>query len=175
MDNIFGIGLPELVLILLIAGMVMGPERIAKSARSMGELAARMRDVSNSFFRQLSAELDNTDGQVEFKETIEELNQLRHDVTGLRDEMRSIIAGVAAHETSLATSNRTEERRSIMPPDPTTAKDDGSLSKGHRPPSWSSSDPEEQTSITGGAVDQGATPPPPARRPKRVEIADDPD
>ncbi|HMT22539.1 MAG TPA: twin-arginine translocase TatA/TatE family subunit, partial [Promineifilum sp.] len=42
MDNVFGIGLPEFVLILVIAGMVMGPERIARTARSLGVLTARL-------------------------------------------------------------------------------------------------------------------------------------
>ena len=61
MDNIFGIGLPELILILAIAGMVMGPERIARTARSLGVMVARLQEVSRSFFRQLRAELVSVD------------------------------------------------------------------------------------------------------------------
>jgi Sec-independent protein translocase protein TatA len=61
MDNIFGIGLPEFILILVIAGMVMGPERIVRAARSFGRLAARMQSVSRSFIRQLNAELESVD------------------------------------------------------------------------------------------------------------------
>ncbi len=42
MDNIFGIGLPEFVLILVIAGMVMGPERILRTAEGLTAERARL-------------------------------------------------------------------------------------------------------------------------------------
>ncbi len=49
MDSFFGIGLPEFVLILVIAGMVMGPERIVRMARSLGVVTARLQNISRSF------------------------------------------------------------------------------------------------------------------------------
>ena len=87
MDNVFGIGLPEFVLILVIAGMVMGPERIARTARSLGVLTARLQTISRSFFRQLNSELDSIDSDGQLKSTVDELNQLRRQVADLRSEV----------------------------------------------------------------------------------------
>ena len=61
MDSVFGIGLPELILLVVLAGMVMGPERIVRYARLLGAMTARLQSVSRAFLRQLSAELDSVD------------------------------------------------------------------------------------------------------------------
>ena len=58
MDSFFGIGAPELVLILIIASMVMGPKRIGQTARWLGRTTAQLQNISRSFIRQLNAELD---------------------------------------------------------------------------------------------------------------------
>ncbi len=87
MDSFFGIGFPELVLILVVAGIVMGPERIGKTARWIGRTTAQLQKISRGFVQQLNQELDNTgDGQA-IKETMQELQQLRRELTELRSEV----------------------------------------------------------------------------------------
>ena len=61
MDSVFGIGLPEFILIMLIAGIVMGPERIARTARWLGKTTAQLQAISRGFVRQLTAEIDGAD------------------------------------------------------------------------------------------------------------------
>ncbi len=185
MDNIFGIGLPEFVLILVIAGMVMGPERIARAARSLGVLTARLQDVSRSFFRQLNAELDSVDESGELKNTVEELNQLRRQVADLRNEVFSITSGAAAEGKQAIDEIKRETERTIMPPDalktsrrirptpPSSAPavqptDDGPV---YRPPSLFG-DESAAPAPDGNGL---AAPPPTAPRPKRIEIPEDPD
>ena len=54
----------EFVVILLLAGIVLGPERIRDVARWLGKTTAQLRAVSRGFMQQLSAELDAVDEEV---------------------------------------------------------------------------------------------------------------
>lgn len=179
MDNIFGIGLPEFILILVIAGMVMGPERIARTARSLGLLTARLQTISRSFFRQLNAELDSVDEDGQLKNTVEELNQLRRQVADLRNEVFSLATGTAAEGKQAVREIRNEVEHSIMPPSITAGMKSARQSPNnndtpvHRPPALF---PEEQGKAPTGASPNGAQEPAqPFTLPKRVEIPEDPD
>ncbi len=89
MDSFFGIGLPELVVILLLAGLVMGPQRIRTVARWLGGFVAQMQRLSRDFSRQLNEELDALDQQ-EVREALEEVKTLRRQVSDLRKEVFSL-------------------------------------------------------------------------------------
>jgi sec-independent protein translocase protein TatB len=89
MDSFFGIGFPELVFILILAGLVMGPHRIRQVARTLGRLVAQMQAVSRQFTRQLNAELDALDSP-EFKGAMEDMKALRREVDDLRRQVRSM-------------------------------------------------------------------------------------
>ena len=60
--NIFGVGTSELLLILVIAMLVVGPERMVKLARDAGKALARLRQITESvtkeFRETFSLELD---------------------------------------------------------------------------------------------------------------------
>ena len=94
MDSFFGIGLPELIIILLLASMVMGPHRIRIVARKLGRITAQLQGISRQFARQLNAELDSLEGD-NVKGAWDEVRQLQKEVQALRNEMsqapRSII------------------------------------------------------------------------------------
>jgi len=87
MDSFFGIGLPELILILIIAGLVMGPERLGQTARWLGRITAQLQSISRGFVRQLNAELDAIDPTGELKATRRELQDLRRQMDDLRKEV----------------------------------------------------------------------------------------
>ncbi|MFW5940350.1 MAG: hypothetical protein ACOC8X_09010 [Chloroflexota bacterium] len=89
MDSFFGIGFPELVFILILAGLVLGPQRIRQVARTLGRLVGQMQAISNQFKRQLNAELDAIDSE-EMRGAVEEMKQLRREVDDLRSQVRSI-------------------------------------------------------------------------------------
>jgi Tat protein translocase TatB subunit len=89
MDSFFGIGLPELLVILVLAGLVMGPQRIRIVARWLGTFVAQMQRLSRDFSRQLNEELDALDQQ-EVREALEEVKTLRKQVRDLRKEVLSL-------------------------------------------------------------------------------------
>jgi len=55
---VFGIGMPELLVILVVALIVLGPKRLPEIARSLGRGMAEFRRASNEFSRTLSASLE---------------------------------------------------------------------------------------------------------------------
>lgn len=110
--ELFGIGFPELVTILIIAGLVMGPQRIAKFARQLGKWTAQLQGISRGFMRQLTSELD-AEEMADLKEAMSEIKDLQRQLTDLRGEMES-----AANETSKDMEELAQEfDRSIKPPE----------------------------------------------------------
>jgi Sec-independent protein translocase protein TatA len=179
MDSIFGIGLPEFVLIVVIAGMVMGPERIVRTARWLGGVTARLQTISRSFVRQLNAELDSVDETGQLKSTVEELDLLRRQVAELRNEVFTLATGAAANSKQLTRELGQEARNTILPPslashsrEQVTGTPD---SKGgaYRPPSLNMDGMNGSDSDTVLAAQPESKRPP--LMPKRVEINEDSD
>ena len=86
MDSIFGIGTQELFVILIIAGIVMGPERIAKAARWLGQTTASLQNISRGFMNQLRNELDDAEA-ADIKDMLSEMRSLQKEVTDLRQQV----------------------------------------------------------------------------------------
>ncbi|MRR38211.1 TatA/E family twin arginine-targeting protein translocase [bacterium] len=57
----FGIGMPELIVILVIALIVIGPQKLPDIARSLGKGLAEFKRASDDFQRNLSEEVRNLD------------------------------------------------------------------------------------------------------------------
>lgn len=90
MDSFFGIGLPELIFILILAGLVMGPQRIRDVARTLGRLTAQLQGISREFARQLNNELDSLDESGDMKSAMREVRELQQEVKNLRQEMNKV-------------------------------------------------------------------------------------
>jgi len=179
MDNIFGIGLPEFILIVVIAGMVMGPERIVRAARTLGRLTASLQVVSRGFLRQLNAELDSVDQEGQLRGTVEELQQLRRQVAELRDEVFTLASGTAQETRQLVLDTKREAQNSIMPPSLSAALKQpeppaANAAPVHRPPSLLAT-PSAPAASNGQVAVPPATPPLLAKLPRRVSVAEDPD
>jgi sec-independent protein translocase protein TatB len=59
--NIFGIGMNELIVIFILAGIILGPERIARVAREAGKFIRNLKGYFSSLTGELKAELDILD------------------------------------------------------------------------------------------------------------------
>ena len=168
MDSFFGIGLPELILILIIAGIVMGPERIGQTARWLGKTTAQMRAISQGFIRQFNAEIGAADESGELKNAWQDVQDLRQQLDALKSEFTTV-AKKTMHETKQAVDEskqvfddtRKEFENTIMPPGM-----NGRKSTKNRQESQTQN--TKQPSVTND-------PPLPLTLPKRIEIADDPD
>jgi sec-independent protein translocase protein TatB len=59
--NIFGIGGNELIVILLLAAIILGPERLARTARAAGKFTRGVKAYFSSLSTELKTELDVLD------------------------------------------------------------------------------------------------------------------
>ena len=186
MDSVFGIGLPELILVAVLAGMVMGPERIVRVARTLGLMTARLQGVSRAFLRQLSAELDSTDADGQLRDTLDELQQLRRQVAELRSEVLTIASGTAAEGKQVMRELKGAQN-AIMPPNllaaartpspPPAAPAAPAAEPVYRPPSLFPEPSDARPTAANGAshANNGPIPPTPMALPRRLDVTDDPD
>lgn len=72
--EIFDIGSPELMLILLLAVFVLGPERIAITARKCGRLIREVKAYFSSLTDELKTELDVLEEVKDVKRDLEDLS-----------------------------------------------------------------------------------------------------
>jgi sec-independent protein translocase protein TatB len=94
-DSIFGIGLGELLVILIIAGLVLGPQRIFQVARRLGQLVGRWQKMTQEFVRQLNSELQ-----------LEELQAARKELQDARREIDAVLREVARTQNAAADEGR---------------------------------------------------------------------
>ena len=70
MDSIFGIGGNELLVIIILAAIVLGPERLVRSAREIGKFVRNVKSYFTSLSSELKAELDVLDGMQKIKKDL---------------------------------------------------------------------------------------------------------
>lgn len=81
----FDFSFPELVVVMLIALVVIGPERLPKVARTLGHLWGRAQRYVNKMKSDIARDME-----------LEELNQLQKKVRAEADTMQHLVRQVAA-------------------------------------------------------------------------------
>ncbi|MEM9775336.1 MAG: hypothetical protein AAF902_12200 [Chloroflexota bacterium] len=110
--SILGIGGPEFLFILILAGIFLGPGRIAQVARWLGNTTAKLQLISRGFMNQLKAELDMAEGQEDLRDMLKEMQDLRNEVNNLQSQISQTLK-----EATDDTGNAFEEfSNSIRPP-----------------------------------------------------------
>lgn len=69
--DILGYGSAEILVILLLAGIVLGPERMARAAREIGKLVRNFKAYFGSLNEELKTELEILDDMKDVKKEIE--------------------------------------------------------------------------------------------------------
>ena len=149
MESFFGIGIPELVLILVIAGIVMGPQRIGVAARWLGKTTAQLQSISRGFINQLNSEIDGIQEGTEIKGAMQDMQELRGQIEQLKQELLSVTNGAVRDGKQAVTEVQDEIERTIAPP----------LKR--QPDSKSDDQPDNPVSSEG--------------LPNRLEVPDDPE
>lgn len=125
MDSFFGIGFPELVMILILAGLVLGPQKIRQVALQLGRFVAYVQTISRQFTRQLNAELDAMDSQ-EVRDAMQDMRELKRELADLKREIGSLPDEVVReNRRALEEGERIFQGREVPPPqtpDPAPAK-----------------------------------------------------
>ncbi len=121
MDSIFGIGAPELFVILLLAGLLMGPRQIRRVARLLGLWTARAQRYYRSFVTQLNEEIDTLEAE-DVREAFREVQTLGRQMDSIGRDIRgapgALMGGVqtAGTETRQTLRETMQELAAAPPP-----------------------------------------------------------
>ncbi|OUL20246.1 TatA/E family twin arginine-targeting protein translocase [Nostoc sp. 106C] len=81
--NIFGIGLPEMAVIFVVALLVFGPKKLPEIGRSLGKAIRGFQEASNEFQTEFKREAEQIEQAVKTTAEIEpkqiEAAELEHD------------------------------------------------------------------------------------------------
>ena len=69
--NIFGIGLPEMALIMMVALLIFGPKKLPEIGRSMGKAIRGFQDASREFENEFKREAEQLEQAVKTTAEIE--------------------------------------------------------------------------------------------------------
>lgn len=152
MDTFFNIGGWEILVILIIAGIVMGPKRIRDIAYWLGKMTTQMRQISQGFMRQLNAELDAVDSG-EMRAAMQDVKDLQRQIQELRQEVTGVAIGTLNSGQDALREGRDMVENSIAPPSPAADK----------PPTAKPAAPV----VTSNGSSNGL--------PKPIEVPDDPE
>lgn len=83
--NVFGIGLPEMALILVIALLVFGPKKLPEIGRSLGKAIRGFQEASKEFEDEFKRETQQLEDSVTMKAELEQ-NQMANPSSVDRDE-----------------------------------------------------------------------------------------
>ncbi|GAB4546187.1 MAG: hypothetical protein Tsb0014_40640 [Pleurocapsa sp.] len=74
--NIFGIGLPEMALIMVVALLVFGPKKLPEIGRSLGKTIRSLQDASKEFENEFKREAKQIEESVKMSAKLEGSNNL---------------------------------------------------------------------------------------------------
>ncbi len=77
------VGPAEVIVILIIAILVVGPQRMVELARAMGRLSRQLRDLSNEFVSAIQKEVELTKGETD--KIGEDVKDVMNNVTAPSD------------------------------------------------------------------------------------------
>ncbi len=79
--NIFGIGLPEMLLILGIALLIFGPKKLPEIGRSLGKAIIGFQDAAKVFESEFQKETQSSEPPVKNNPQLEEPKQIQQVVS----------------------------------------------------------------------------------------------
>jgi sec-independent protein translocase protein TatB len=118
--DFFGIGLPEIILILVLLLIVVGPQRLPEVAAQLARLIRQGRRYATQVTTQLKDELG--DLTKDYEALREELRQLREEVEQqsrpLKEEVEAASSELKASATEIEKATRGEEEKPRQSPKP---------------------------------------------------------
>lgn len=106
MNGFFGIGTGELMVIIAIAILVIGPKRLLEIAQTLGRLTRRGREIWNEVMKTIQAELQETKEAVE--EVAESGSDLSAEIKATEKETSEALGGIDGKSKARAVDVQTE-------------------------------------------------------------------
>lgn len=110
--HVFGIGLPEVILILVVAVIVLGPERVPEFAVQLARAIRWLRGYANQSTAELRSEFN--DLMKEYEEVRQELRELRgsvdRDTEAVRSDVESLGGDIETTKEELRGATKEMDR-----------------------------------------------------------------
>jgi len=135
----FDIGFSEIVVIGVVALVVIGPERLPKTARMLGVLFGRLQRYVNEVKSDISREME-----------LDELRKLKSEVQGAaRDFQQSVTSATSSVESGLRSVERELNDAGAAAPAAAAPLAEPPSAPAPAPPAPPSGDPPRQPSLPG--------------------------
>lgn len=93
--NVFGIGLPELVMLVLLGTLLFGPEKIPEYSRKAARVVYFLRNIANNAQEQLRSELGPEYADLELKDLHPKALVQKHVLDAIQGDLDEIKADLA--------------------------------------------------------------------------------
>jgi sec-independent protein translocase protein TatA len=98
----FGIGGGEILLILMIALMLFGSDKVPEIARTIGKLMAQLKNATNDIKHEIQKSVDNIEKETNLKEITHEITKAKdgfasnslETVTKIKDDLEEITGSI---------------------------------------------------------------------------------
>jgi TatA/E family protein of Tat protein translocase len=145
----FGMGMPEIILILAIALIVLGPKKLPEIAKSLGRGIAEFKKATQDFKQNI--EVDN-----DFKEAKDTIREIKGDI---EQGVRESVSGTAPPESGdlsekkepLETNDDASSKEEVSPP-PEAHEQDLSSPPPDSSPAGNKTELEEQATKEKGSA-----------------------
>ncbi len=105
----FGLGLPEIIFILLLAALILGPEHMPRAARMIGRWSAKVRSAATSFEDAITSDADLNEIRTNLSDVKKEIEQAGNELKDSQTEVVQI-----TNETHQAFEEARKELKSFQ-------------------------------------------------------------
>ena len=105
----FGIGMPELVIILVIALIVIGPQKLPDLAKSLGKGLAEFKKATDDFKQTIEADSRTEEEKEHLAKLAEAKRKAEEDEAKAAEELRVKVEGTAAAPAAQAAKAEAEK------------------------------------------------------------------
>ena len=115
----FGLGIPEILSIIIVAVVILGPEQMPRAARLLGKWSAKIRSASTSLNQAIRADEDLRDLQSNIETVRTEWNSAKRELLAPARQIRDIAGDAVSDGKKIA-----GELKEVISPDAATGRGD---------------------------------------------------
>lgn len=117
--NIFGVGLPEMAIILMVALLVFGPKKLPEISRSLGKAMRGFQDASKEFENQFKQEAEQIEQAVSLTSSAAEIAAAKNMtpvaavVIEAKEEAKELVDRTPATDEQVKSANQPDTEVSM--------------------------------------------------------------